>query len=138
LLGTTANNGTIEAASGVVTSMYGVAGKGTLEVGATGTLSLQNGALAGQTLDFLAATGLVELDHPLSFFGQIVGFHAGDIIDLTKPTGFAETGYSYSGGVLTIMDGSATVASLHFQGNYTTSDFSLGADGHGGLYLTFV
>ena len=138
LLGTTTNDGTIEVATGVATSMYGVGGTGTLGVGAAGTVTLENGALAGQTIDFLAGTGLVELDHPLSFFGEIEGFGAGDIIDLNKPTGFVETGYSYAGGVLTIMDGSTTVASLHFHGNYSTSDFSLGTDGHGGLYLTFI
>jgi hypothetical protein len=138
LLGTTTNDGTIEAATGFVTSMYGVGGTGTLEIGATGTLSLQNGALAGQTVDFLAGTGLLGLGHPLSFFGEIEGFRAGDVIDLTKPSGLTETGYSYADGVLTIMDGSATVASLHFEGSYATSDFSVGSDGHGGLYLTFA
>jgi hypothetical protein len=138
LVGTATNNGTIEAASGIVASMYGVDGTGTLEIGATGTLSLMNGALAGQVVDFLAGTGALDLNHPLSFFGQIAGFGAGDIIDLTKPSGLSETGYNYADGVLTVMDGSATVASLNFVGNYNTTDFALNADGHGGTVITFV
>jgi hypothetical protein len=133
-----ANNGIIEAASGVVTSLYGVAGTGTLQVGATGAFALQNGALAGQVVDFLASTGLVDLNHPLSFYGSIEGFRAGDKIDLTKPTGFQATGYNFSSGVLTIIDNGSTVAALHFLGNYTTADFALSSDGHGGLFLTNV
>ena len=118
--------------------MYGVAGSGTLEVGATGTLSLENGALAGQVVDFLAGTGLANFVHPASFFGTIAGFGADDKIDLTKPSGFEYTGYNFSDGVLTIVDGDTTVASLHFVGDYSTGSFALNSDGHGGQFLTFV
>jgi hypothetical protein len=138
LVGNTTNNGTIDVASGVASSMFGITGAGTLEVGATGTLTLENGALGGQIVDFLAGAGTVDLDHPLSFFGAIVGFGGADQIDLTKPTGFAETGYNYSDGVLTIVDGSSTVASLHFEGSYSTGSFALSSDGHSGVLLTFV
>ena len=138
LVGTVTNNGIIDVASGVASSMFGIAGAGTLEVGATGTLTLENGALGGQIVDFLAGAGTVNLDHPLSFFGAIVGFGGADEIDLTKPTGFTETGYNYSDGVLTIVDGSSTVASLHFEGNYSTGSFALSSDGHDGMLLTFV
>jgi hypothetical protein len=138
LVGTATNNGIIDVASGVVRSMFGVAGAGTMEVGATGTLTLENGALGGQIVDLLAGAGTVDLDHPLSFFGAIVGFGGADEIDLTKPTGFVETGYNYSDGVLTIVDGSSTVASLHFEGSYSTGSFALSPDGHDGMLLTFV
>ena len=137
LLGTTVNNGLIEVVSGTATAGIGVEGSGQLAVGASASLLLENGALAGQTINFLSASGFVDLNHPLSFFGEIEGFGGSDQIDLTKPTGFAETGYSYSDGVLTIVDKGATVAKLIFLGNYTTASFSLSSDGHNGILVTF-
>jgi len=93
------------------------------------------GAASGQTVDFLATTGALDLQTPLDFAGTIAGFAGSDTIDLLKT---AATGLSYSGGTLTVLDQSATVATLRFSGSYTQSDFALTSDGHGGALIKFV
>ena len=74
----------------------------------------------------------VTLDNPAAFTGTISGFAAGDILDLT---GRAATGVTYAGGVLTVKNGGAVVTALHLTGSYTTADFSLSSDGHGGTNI---
>ncbi len=71
----------------------------------------------------------------MAFKGHIAGFGASDTIDLTKTT---ETGYTFGNGVLTVTNGSATVASLNFTGSYTTSSFTLSPDGHTGTFIKFL
>jgi hypothetical protein len=133
-LGPVANTGTIEADSGLLSIMSKVTGAGTLALGATGTLSLLDGAANGQTVEFLSGTGLLDLTHPANFDGAIAGFSNADTIDLLNK---AATGFTYTGGVLTVTDGSETVASLRFDGSYTQANFMLGSDGHGGTFITF-
>jgi hypothetical protein len=134
-LGAVTNTGTIDASAGVLSIKTTVGGTGTLEVGAAGTLSLLLGAGTGQTVDFLASTGLLDLTKPIDFKGTIDGFGGSDKIDLLKAP---ETSFTFSNGVLTVKDGTKTEASLHFGGSYTQSDFSLTSDGHGGTFITFV
>jgi hypothetical protein len=71
----------------------------------------------------------VTLDNPAAFTGTIWGFMAGDILDLT---GQAATGVTYAGGVLTVQNGGTVVAALNLAGSYTSADFSVASDGHGG------
>jgi hypothetical protein len=111
-----------------------VGGTGKLEIGAAGTLSLLLGAGSGQTADFLAGTGLLELTKPLDFAGFIEGFAASDRIDLI---GAAATGFTYASGILTVTDNTTIVAKLHFDGSYAQSDFKLASDGHAGTIITF-
>jgi hypothetical protein len=75
------------------------------------------------------AAWTVTLDDPAAFTGTISGFASGDIIDLT---GRAATNVTYSSGVLTVLNGDATVATLNLAGSYTSADFSLRPDGLGG------
>ena len=133
-LGTVSNTGMIEAKGSVVDISKRVTGHGTLEVAAGGTISLLAGADSSQAFDFLAKTGALDLTNPLDFAGHIHGFSGSDIIDLVNT---AETSYNYAGGILTVDNGTTTVASLHFNGSYTTADFTLGSDGHGGTQITF-
>jgi hypothetical protein len=134
-MGSAANNGTIDAAGGSAVFNTAVSGTGTLEVGPTGTLSLLAGAGAGQTVDFLAGTGLVDLSTPLAFGGTIAGFGGGDVIDLI---GTPESSFSYANNTLTVLNGTTEVAALKFAGAYQQSDFSLGSDGSGGTLVKFV
>jgi hypothetical protein len=134
-LGAATNNGSITAASGLTSFSALIGGSGTDQIGAAGTLSLLAGASAGQTIDFLASTGALDLTKPASFLGTISGFGGSDAIDLVKTP---ETSFGFSNGVLTVMNGKATVATLNFAGSYTTSDFTLGSDGHGGTAVAFV
>lgn len=87
------NNGTIDAASGILSSTAKIGGTGTLDVGATGTLSLLNGTSTGQTVDFLASTGSLDLTLPLDFAGKIGGFGGSNQIDLVN-TAFTTYGYA--------------------------------------------
>jgi fibronectin-binding autotransporter adhesin len=129
------NAGTIDVASGALSSALMVGGAGTIEIGATGTASLTRGAVGGQTVDFQAMTGSLDLSLPLDFKGMIAGFGGADLIDLIKTP---ETGYSYSGGVLNVQNGDTAVAALHFVGSYSQSNFVLGPDGHGGTAISFT
>jgi len=131
-LGGVANLGTIDASGGVLSILTTVAGFGTLGIGAAGTLLLQSGTGSGQIVDFLAAEGLLELDKPTEFTGTITGFSGADRIDLL---GTAETLYTYAGNMLTVTDGSKTVASLTFAGS--SNSFSLTGDTRGGTLIRF-
>jgi hypothetical protein len=131
-VGAVTNSGTIDAASGLTTINTTVSGTGKLELGAASTLSLALGAGSGQTVDFLAGTGLLDLAKPLDFLGTITGFGGSDQIDLLNT---AETSFTYAGNLLTVKDGSATVAKLDFTG--ASNSFSLVSDAHGGTLITF-
>ncbi len=134
-LSTLTNDGTIDAAAGTLSVRDTVGGTGTLQIGATGTMSLLLGAGTGQTADFLASAGLLDLTKPIDFKGVISGFGGGDVIDLLKAP---ETSYSFSNNVLTIKNGTTTEASLHFSSGYTLADFSVTSDLNGGTFVKFV
>jgi hypothetical protein len=133
-LGAVTNTGTIAATAATAVFGTAIAGTGTLDVGATGTLSLLDGAAAGQTLDFLTTSGLVDLTTPTAFLGTIGGFGTGDSIDLIKTV---ETSYNFASGVLTVKDNTTVVASLKFAGTYTNADFTLATDNNAGTLITF-
>jgi len=134
-LGAVTNGGTIDAAGGVVSVATDVSGTGSFQIGATGTLSLLAGAASGQTIDFTAATGLLDLTHPLTFLGVISGFGGADQIDLLHT---ASTTFSVSGDLLTIKDHGATVARLDLGAGYSSADFTVQSDGHGGSLISYV
>jgi hypothetical protein len=138
-LGAVTNNGIADAASGLLSFKNAVSGTGTLEIGTTGSLSLLAGAAAGQLVDFLGTTGGLNLSQPSSFLGSIAGFAGSDKIDLVNTV---SNGATYTqgthGGVLTLTEGTSTVATLNFVGTYTSSSFTLTTDNHGGTFITFV
>jgi hypothetical protein len=92
-----------------------------------------HGAAATQHVNFQAATGELDLGKPASFLGTIAGFGSMDKIDLLSTVA---TNLAFAGGKLTVENGTATVATLAFSGTYTTSNFALGPDGHGGSLIT--
>ncbi len=132
-VGAVTNNGIIDAAAGKATFSLALGGSGTVEIDHAGTVSLLKGAAASQYVDFGVGGGLLDLTGPNSFAGTIEDFAAGDKIDLIKTL---ETSYDFANGVLTVMNGSKTVASLHFAGTYATTDFTLASDGHGGTVIS--
>lgn len=129
------NNGTVDAAAGVLSSKSAIGGTGTLEIDPAGTLSLLDGATIGQTVDFLAATGSLDLTLPLDFKGTIERFGRSDQIDLVNTV---STSDSYANGVLTVDNDTTMVAALNFAGSYTQSNFMLASDGHGGTLITLT
>ncbi len=97
-----------------------------------------NGASA-ETVAFAAATGLLILNDPSGFTGQITGFTGtapdaahSDVIDLVginyNSSSFAET-YNSTTGLLTVTDGTHS-ASITFDNFNATLDFA--SDGNGG------
>jgi hypothetical protein len=136
LLGAVANSGTISASGGMVVIGSDVSGTGSLRLGAASTLWLQAGSAAGQTVGFLSeASGKLDLSTPSLFLGHISGFGGADAIDLISS---AATTLTYSGGTLTVLNGTEKVASLVFNGSYALADFHLGSDAQSGSVITFV
>jgi autotransporter passenger strand-loop-strand repeat protein len=89
--------------------------------------------------------GVVQLDFSQGFNGTIAGFaspagvtEAIDLVDITFGAGtsvkFAEAAGNTSG-TLTVTDGTH-VANLTLLGQYSTANFSLSSDGHGGTLIT--
>ena len=143
------NGGLIYAANGLLDLTGPVGGTGPLEVdlatGHSATLELGQGgseAVAFVGLDPLSsARGVLKLDQPSGYSGTISGFTFGEAIDLTglAPGALTE---SFSGnaahGTLTIANGTSTVASLNFAGDYTHSTFTLVPDAQGGTDVEIV
>jgi len=133
-LGSVSNSGTMTSAGGTLSFATQVSGSGTLLVGTSGTMLLQDGVVAAQSIDFKGTTGLLDLSEISNLAASITDFGAKDRIDMlnTKVTSF-----SFSGGDLTLRDGTTQVGVLSFVGSYTQSDFAIGADGHSGTVITF-
>jgi hypothetical protein len=62
-------------------------------------------------------------------------FGSGDSIDLR---GIVANALSFGDGVLSLFDGATAVGTLAFFGDYTSANFALTADGHGGTDIDFV
>jgi hypothetical protein len=129
-----------------------VSGAGTLEIGfpdvffITGSggknqitpASLQLDAAASSNVVFESSAGVLTLNAPSAFSGQISPI-AGDQIFLNGIAFSSVTGFSYSGsgsaGTLAIHTGSSEI-DLGFLGAFETADFSLAANGSTSLLLT--
>jgi hypothetical protein len=131
---TVANTGTMTATGSVLELTQAVSGVGALDIGTGGTMNIIRGKDAGQTVDYVG-TGKLALHSPGTFASHISGFGVNDLIDLVST---AATSERFSGGVLTVLDGSTAVAHLNFNGSYSTSSFSLASDSHGGTLIKFA
>jgi hypothetical protein len=132
------NTGTMTATGALLQIQTGITGTGALDVGSGGTVLLNAGADAGQTLDFLAGSGALDLATPAAFAGTIEGFKHGNLIDLQGKPFTSFTTEKFANGTLTVKNGATTVASLHFAGSYTTASFHLSSDGHSGTLISHV
>jgi len=83
-------------------------------------------------VDFLSTSGALDLTNPLDFTGTIKGFGSSDQVFLENTT---FTSFGYSNNILTIKDGTSTVASLNI--TETSNHFSLTNETHGVL-ITFT
>jgi hypothetical protein len=133
-LSTVANTGTMTATGATLSLDKAVSGTGALDIGGGGALNILGGSDAHQTVDFLGA-GTLDLHSAGTFGGHISGFAGHDLIDLGHTIA---TSAGFSGGVLTLLDGTTPVAHLNFNGSYTTSSFHLTGDNHGGTLIHFV
>ncbi|MGB9368466.1 MAG: FG-GAP-like repeat-containing protein [Xanthobacteraceae bacterium] len=120
------NNGTIT--SDALKIDGAVTGSGTLEIADGSTLKLTEAV--SQTVMFLGDSGLLTLDNPASFAGNIAAAAAGDQINLAGVSLSSVTEYHYSdtdsGGVLTIHLTSGDIQ-LNFSGHFSTQSFTLSA-----------
>ncbi len=129
-----------------VVGLYAVPGS-TLQVNTATTAAAKIGAGATLELDiadsasvtFAASTGMLKLDAPSTFNGDIVDFSGNgtlagsDQIDLPN-INYNSANDTYSNGVLTVTDGTNTDY-LHFNGSYVLANFSFASDGGGGTIV---
>ena len=106
-------------------------------VGAGATLQIA-GADSG-SVTFAASTGMLKLDTPSTFSGEIFNFtgngtlSGSDQIDLTNIY-FNSVKDRYGNGVLTVTDGTHT-DKLNLNGSYSLANFSFASDGSGGTIV---
>jgi hypothetical protein len=142
ITGGVANAGLVEARNGLLDITGAITGTGALQVDLKSSLEL-GGDAANQTIAFdnglpgnaALARPILILDQPGGSFGTITGMALGDTIDLENT---AATSDSYSGGVLTVFDGTTVVATLTIAGSFTGDIFALSSDGKGGTDVTLA
>ena len=129
------NAGLIVARPGLLRITGAVTGGGAADIDRDSTLEFDDSVGSGQTLYFFQNATLA-LAAPSSFDAVISGFAAGDEIDLLGTTA---TSVSYQSNILTVLNGTTTVASLNLSGSYSDStDFELCPDGNGGSAITIA
>ncbi len=113
----------------------GAAGANTLE------LAAGSGKLLGLGTSFVNF-GSVAFDNggawslegsTAALSATITGFVAADTIDVE---GFVAIGQSYTGGGLVLTDAVSNTVTIGIQGVFTTADFTISSDGHGGTNIT--
>jgi len=135
LRGTVLDKGMIVANPGMLVLAGGISGAGAIAIDSGSVLSV-TGKLAAHGLAFLVGGGeTLKLGKPGSATTKLSGFGAGDTIDLVKTVG---TAASFAGGVLTVSGTAGSVATLHFAGHYSSANFLLATDHHGGTTISFV
>ena len=119
--------------------------------GGTGLIELASGASAG-TLTSFATTGFtnfttLQFDAGSQWFVKgntsasglgtigIAGFTTGDTIDLT---GFNATSRTFTTNALVLTNAATQHATLHIQGSFATSNFSITSDGSGGTDIVLA
>ena len=129
--GAVANDGRIEAKGGVLTIDGAVTGAGTLVVDEGAGFVF--GAAVGQTIDFApGGGGSVTFDAPAQAAGPIVGFAAGDVVDLA---GVKATRILHSGKAYLLYGRAALVATLDIAWAGPTQIVRLVSDGAGGTKI---
>ncbi len=137
LAGTVDNAATI-VVGGTATADLILAGQltndfGKLEIGAGGTLDVTSTKpiSGGETIDFLAGSGTLEIASVSEFNAPIAGYSSGSGIILTASPYASTDTFTYQGtpaqGHLVLYSNSTPFASLNFRGNYTAADFKLSA-----------
>ena len=135
LAASTDNAGLIVASAGTLTVSGSITGTGALHIQSAAAIQLNGTTAATQTITFEQGANKLLLDDASGTAAHIADFATGDAIDLL---GDAATKLSYASNTLTISNGTTLVAKLHVQGNYTTANFKLASDGHGGSLISYA
>jgi hypothetical protein len=137
------NQGTIVAAPGASVGLQaGLAGAGTVELGANAVVTVGALALAA-TPSFLFDPGASLLSLPGTGTGvTLVDLHAADVLDLRDISSVASGGGSgaayETGGSLEVIGASGQRALLALGSPAHGIGFAVGTDGHGGTLVTVV
>src|SRR5262249_6551220 len=100
------------------------------------TLALDGPVGSGQTVQFDIGNGpapVLILGDPSHFQGRITGFQGTDTIDLPTIHFDSGTTATFAGGILTIKEGTTTVAAITFVGS---PNLKITSDTHGGTLIT--
>jgi tryptophan-rich protein len=105
-------------------------------VGAT----LDVAAADSASVTFSGSTGMLKLDSPSTFSGEIFNFRGNGTLSGSDQIDLMGIDYnsvhdSYANGVLTVMDGGGDIAKLSFDGSYTLANFDFASDGSGGTIV---
>jgi hypothetical protein len=144
---TVTNDGTI--AGNVAGKGYGAVGlDATIINNAGGVISGYIGAYSGNgtiinagTIEGTAGIGIalgphantIVIDHGSTIIGAIAGFAASDTLDFAKTK---LDGATFANGYLTLSEHGKVVATYGMVGQFTSGEFALGKDGHGGTDVT--
>jgi hypothetical protein len=128
------NSASVLVGAGKMVFLGQVSGSGAISLTSGATAVFDTGASATQKVSFLAGSSTLDFGSPASFLGTIAGFTGSDKIDLLNT---AATQLSYAGGVLTVLNGTTTVATLTFSGTYNNNNFVLGSDSNGGSLISW-
>ena len=132
---TIGNAGLIIASGGTLTVGGSITGTGTMHIQNGATLQLLGSAIPNQTIQFEAGANKLVLGDAAHVSSHMQDFATGDAIDLLNDPA---TKLSYAAGALTVSNGSTLVAKLEVKGSYTTANFKLASDGHGGSLISYV
>ena len=126
------DNGILSATGGNLTVAGNLSGTGTVRIGRNGTVTLNGTVAATDTLAFTDATAILAIGTnpstglPYSVAATVSGFQLGNIIQVTAPvTGLSYTQTNASIGILSLLNGISTIATLALAGSYATSNFVL-------------
>jgi hypothetical protein len=132
---TIANAGLIVASGGTLMVNGSITGTGTMQIASGAALELNGSAVATQNIMFGANANKLLLETPSGVAAHILDFATGDTIDLLST---ASTKLAYAAGVLTVDNGTKVVAKLEVKGSYTTANFKLVSDNHGGSLISYA
>lgn len=118
-----ANSGTINvAAIGAAYIGGAVTGTGTFNIGDRAELEFASSVAAGQTISFVDGNGLLTLDSPSTFNGNIAGLAIGDAIELN---GISVASATINGSVLTVTETNSQTLSYQIAGALAGNTFSV-------------
>jgi hypothetical protein len=130
------DNGTMQAQDGTLSLVGAIGGSGgfVIQGGSASALTvLKLGSASNNPVAFNGAFGDLILDAPATFSGSIVGFGAGDSIDLA---GIVANGATLTGSALDVTNNGSLVDTLSLTGNYVGGVFSATSDLTGGTAIT--
>jgi autotransporter passenger strand-loop-strand repeat protein len=130
------NTGTVAASGGTLTLDQAVSGNGTFLLDGLTTVNFASVVGGSQGIQFLASGGTLETQATGTFGATISGFSGGDTLDAAAIGYSVSDTVAFSGGTLTVSNGSQSVA-FGLTGSYNTNQFNLISDGHGGTAIQF-